>query len=331
MPSLSRTFATAIVNALGDADPACRGLGQSLASPDAPAYLPLATLNEVLTQAVSLSGNPGIGLHAFAQAHPANLGPLGYAVMSSPDIRSVLMGLAQHHHLIGTGFCLFVEERAEGLWLAGVQAGTEQRQLPRVFIDSVTGITLGLLSWLVPGHRIRPLRAELGYSRPADEREVAALYGDAITYDAPRNALLFSHADSLLPVATHDPALHALHSQYLEQWLAQMDRDLCSLNVRRVITECFAQGRPVNLGAVAQSLGLTAHQLSRALDAEGYSFLRLLDEVRLRDSHNLLRNSALSFKQIAYQVGFRHQSAFNKACERWFGVGPGRYRELGGL
>ena len=142
-----------------------------------------------------------------------------------------------------------------------------------------------------------------------------------------QNALLFSHADAALAVASHDPALHAVHSDYLARWQAQVGGDRLSLKVRGVISEQLSQGRPVSLARVAETLALSGPRLSRGLESEGHSFLRLLDEVRLRDSHRLLRNSSLSFKQIAYQVGFRHQSAFNKACERWFGMGPGRYRD----
>ena len=335
MHTLSRTFAKAILAALGDADPAvghlCRRFGEPLLSVSASPFIALRTLDALFEQAVALSGDPGIGLRAFDHAHPANLGPLGYALMSSPTIGSVLTGVAEHHHLIGTGFCLFVEARSDGVCLVGVQAGVEQRPLSRVFIDAISAITLGLLCWLVPGRQIRPLRAELSYPRPADTDAVERLYGSDIHYGATRNALLFSHADVALAVATHDPALHAVHNQYLAQWRQSADSEQASLRVRRVISERFAHGQAVTLAGVADSLAMTANQLSRALEQEGHSFLRLLDEVRLRDSHHLLRNSALSFKQIAYQVGFRHQSAFNKACERWFGMGPGRYRERGGM
>ncbi|WP_175649724.1 AraC family transcriptional regulator [Pseudomonas sp. Marseille-P9899] len=333
MHTLSRTFAGAILAALGDSDPAvaalCRRLGEPLLAASGPAFISLASLTALFEQASALSGDPDIGLRAFHHAHPANLGPLGYALMSSPTIGSVLTAMAEFHHLIGTGFCLFVEERIEGVRLVGVVTDPEQQPLSRVFIDAIAAITLGLLCWLVPGRAIRPLRAELSYPRPADTRAAEALYGAEIHYGAAQNALLFSHADVQFAVATHDPALHAVHSQYLAQWQRQLDSDAFSLRARRVISEHFALGRPVTLAGVAESLGLSQHQLSRGLENEGHGFLRLLDEVRLRDSHNLLRSSTLSFKQIAYQVGFRHQSAFNKACERWFGMGPGRYRDEG--
>ncbi|MFJ4375488.1 AraC family transcriptional regulator [Pseudomonas japonica] len=333
MPTVSRAFAAALTTALGGSQPAVRELCQRLGAPlltaSGPAFVPLAAVEAVFEQASLLSGDPGIGLRAFDHAHPANLGPLGYALMSSPTIKSVLVALAEHHHLVGTGFCLFVEERVEGVRLVGVQSGTGQRPLSRVFIDAVAAITLGLLCWLVPGRVIRPLRAELSYPRPVDCRASERVYGTQVEYDAARNALLFSHADAALVVASHDPALHAVHGEYLARWQRQVGGDRLSLQVRGVIGEQLALGRPVTLAGVAEALRLSPHRLSRGLEGEGHGFLRLLDEVRLRDSHQLLRNSELSFKQIAYRVGFRHQSAFNKACERWFGVGPGRYRDQG--
>lgn len=333
MPTVSRAFASALITALGGAEPAVRDLCQRLAEPllatGAPAFIPLASLDGVFDQASLLSSDPGIGLRAFDHAHPSNLGPLGYAVMSSPTIKSVLVSLAEHHHLVGTGFCLFVEERKDGVRLVGVPTGTGQGELSRVFIDAVAAITVGLLCWLVPGRAIRPVRAELSYPPCAVTANARRVYGDEIHHGAAQNALLFAHADAALTVASHDPALHAVHSDYLARWQVQVGGDRLSLKVRGVISEQLSQGRPVALALVAEALGLSSQRLSRGLEGEGHTFLRLLDEVRLRDSHRLLRNSNLSLKQIAYQVGFRHQSAFNKACERWFGMGPGRYRELG--
>lgn len=333
MPTVSRAFASALITALGGSQPAVRDLCQRLAEPllgaSAPAFIPLSSFDAVFEQASLLSGDPGIGLRAFEYAHPANLGPLGYAVMSSPSIKSVLVSLAEHHQLVGTGFCLFVEERSEGVRLVGVPTGTGQPALSRVFIDAVAAITVGLLCWLVPGRVIRPLRAELGYPGGAVTANARRVFGNDIHYGAAQNALLFSHADAALTVASHDPALHAVHSDYLARWQAQMGGDRLSLKVRGVISEQLSQGRPVTLAAVAEAMALRPQRLSRGLESDGQGFLRLLDEVRLRDSHRLLRNSNLSLKQIAYQVGFRHQSAFNKACERWFGMGPGRYRDDG--
>lgn len=331
MPTVSRAFANALISALGGVQPAvrelCQHLAEPLLDPSAPAFIPLASLDAVFDQASLLGGDPGIGLRAFEHAHPAHLGPLGYEVMSSPTIKSVLVSLAEHHHLVGTGFCLFVEERSDGVRLVGVPTGTGQRELSRVFIDAVAAITVGLLCWLVPGRTIRPLRAELSYPPCTVSADARRVYGEHIQHGAAQNALLFSHADAALPVASHDPALHAVHSDYLARWQAQMGGDRLSLKVRAVISEQLGQGRPVTLARVAEVLAMSGPRLSRNLEGEGHSFVRLLDEVRLRDSHRLLRNSTLSFKQIAYQVGFRHQSAFNKACERWFGMGPGRYRE----
>jgi AraC-like DNA-binding protein len=322
-----------MITALGGSQPAVRDLCQRLVEPllatSGPDFIPLATLDGVFAQACALSGDPGIGLRAFDHAHPANLGPLGYAVMSSPTLKSVLVSLAEHHQMVGTGFCLFVEERQEGVRLVGVQTSTGQYALARVFIDAVAAITLGLLNWLVPGRTIRPLRAELSYPQPADRSAAERVFGADIHYGAAQNALLFSHADAALAVASHDPMLHAVHSEYLARWQRQVGGERLSLKVRAVISEQLSQGRPVTLAAIAEALVLSPHRLSRGLEGEGHSFLRLLDEIRLRDSHHLLRNSELSLKQIAYQVGFRHQSAFNKACERWFGMGPGRYREQG--
>ena len=279
-----------------------------------------------LEQAKQRSGNEDLGLLAYQKAHPGHLGVLGYAIMSSPTLADAMTRMVEHHALIGTGFCMFLDNSAASVRIAGSSACTQDLMLPRIFIDAVAAITLGLLHWLAPSSSITPLSAEFTYKKPRDTRKLEELFGQDLRFSCAVNAMTFQRCDADLAIATFDPSLQQIHDHYLRQRQGELHSHSVSERVKRVIMQHLDQAKPVTMANIAQTLGLSLHQLIRTLEKEEQSFQKLLDLVRKQHSHHLLINTALSFKQISYRLGFKHSSAFNKACERWFGMRPSSYR-----
>jgi AraC-like DNA-binding protein len=155
------------------------------------------------------------------------------------------------------------------------------------------------------------------------------LFGSNLIFSAPVNALTFRRRDGELPVATFDASLQKIHNDYLKRQRNELASDGVTTRVKRTVLQHLHQGKPLIVEEVARSMNLSAHQLTRSLDVEGGGFQKLVDSVRLQHSHHLLLNTGLSLKKISYELGFKSQSALNKACERWFGMSPGRYRLSG--
>ncbi|MFJ3486299.1 AraC family transcriptional regulator [Pseudomonas sp. NPDC090202] len=283
-------------------------------------------LTQFFAQAQHHTGNEDIGLLAYQSAHPGHLGALGYAVMSCPTLHDALARIAEHHAMIGTGFSMFLDVHPTTLKISGLSTASQSPSLPRAFIDAVAAITLGLLHWLAPSARIQPVQAEFTYRQPADTRQLEQLFGSNLRFSATVNTLTFRRSDGDLPVATSDPLLQQIHDEYLKRRQSELHSATTTARVKRIIVQHLSQGRPLTLGDIARTLDSSAHQLTRALDKEGQRFQSLLDLVRQQQSRHLLLNTTLSLKQIAYRMGFKNQSAFNKACERWFAMSPGRYR-----
>ncbi|MGZ8336908.1 MAG: helix-turn-helix transcriptional regulator, partial [Allosphingosinicella sp.] len=73
---------------------------------------------------------------------------------------------------------------------------------------------------------------------------------------------------------------------------------------------------------IARELGLSRQTLYRRLKEEGTTFAALVDGVRRRVALRLVREQALSVKQIAYRLGFSDPAAFSRAFKRWTGSSP---------
>ncbi|KAF2394100.1 AraC family transcriptional regulator [Pseudomonas frederiksbergensis] len=287
----------------------------------------LELVYKVMAEAAMRTGNPDIGLLAYTRAHPANLEVLGYAVMSCATLGTALQRLVDYHSLICNGFYMCLDHKPRALKLIGFDISIEPSLTPRPFIDAGAAQTLGLVHWLLPKHKPHPLAATFTYPEPADTSRLERLLGSNLMFGAAYNSLTFSKDDCSIALPTADPALDVLHVEYARARLNVLLNGSMTARVRRVLSERLAQGVPSDLDKIAQVVGVSARSLQRRLSNEDMHFSALQDEARLMLAHNFLRNSARSVKYIGALLGFRDQSSFHKACIRWFGMTPGRYRQ----
>ncbi|SEE50417.1 AraC family transcriptional regulator [Pseudomonas migulae] len=287
----------------------------------------LELVYKVMAEAARRTGNPDIGLLAYARAHPANLEVLGYAVMSCATLGAALQRLVDYQSLICNGFYMCLDQEATALKLIGFDISAQPSLTPRPFIDAGAAQIVGLVHWLLPQRKPHPVAATFTYPKPADTTRLEHLLGSNLSFGASYNSLTFSLDDCSIALPTADPALDVLHVEYARTRLNLLLNGSMTERVRRVLSERLAQGVPSDLNRIAQAAGVSARSLQRRLSNEGMHFSALQDEARLMLAHNFLRNSARSVKYIGALLGFRDQSSFHKACIRWFGMTPGRYRE----
>jgi AraC-like DNA-binding protein len=73
---------------------------------------------------------------------------------------------------------------------------------------------------------------------------------------------------------------------------------------------------------VAQKLGLSPRTLGRKLSADGISFARILEELRIGLAKRYLSERGLSISRIAWLLGYTEVSTFSHAFRRWAGRAP---------
>lgn len=86
-------------------------------------------------------------------------------------------------------------------------------------------------------------------------------------------------------------------------------------------------GKMPNLDEVAKLLGTTPWTLRRRLYQESTNYQTLMDTTRQGLALSYVRETTLTFSEIAYLLGFSTPAAFYKAFKRWAGVTPKHYRE----
>jgi len=142
-----------------------------------------------------------------------------------------------------------------------------------------------------------------------------------------------------LNLRSHDDIGGFRSVDQLSQWLGSMLQKYVSyvfevqaVRHRDVILRAMSFIRKrfsdkVSLEDVAFEVSLSPTYFSRLFKEEaGQSFKSFLNDIRVGEAKNLLRETDMPLIDIAYQVGFEDQSYFSRVFRNVVGISPGRYR-----
>ncbi len=84
----------------------------------------------------------------------------------------------------------------------------------------------------------------------------------------------------------------------------------------------------LSINELARSVSLSSAHVERLFKQETGMRIRVLHaELRMQKAANLLTTTYMEVKEIAYAVGYKHQSSFDRAFQRRFGEPPKSYRQ----
>jgi AraC-like DNA-binding protein len=319
-----------------DARPVLSALGlPASATPesDAQLWVPAARLSQALSLATTLCQDPHTPWRIAQQVRPANMGPLGYTLISC--------------EAFDNGLALF--ERLQGL------VCTQLRSVHRIQGDRLvsqldplgdvprdTGLWLFAMAsrmafarWVSGRHLVLD-GVWLPCPAPADPGPLQAWYGCPMHFDAPVASEQAPLGWLTLPNPHADAQLHRLMSAVTnQQWarLAQAGSGLASA-LRQHIADRLQSGQLPRLEDIAPEieadLGLSARQLQRRLADQSLSFKDLVEEVRRDQVLHELRHTELPLGEVAQRAAYAEPSSMHRAVRRWTGQTPLAIRQRRG-
>ena len=75
----------------------------------------------------------------------------------------------------------------------------------------------------------------------------------------------------------------------------------------------------VDIDRICSAVGMKRRSLQRGLSVEGTTFSKVLDETRRQMAMDMMQEQNLSLGTIAVALGYKNQSAFSRAFQRWEG------------
>jgi AraC-like DNA-binding protein len=294
---------------------------QRLANPDE--RFDADAVSRLWQLAVAWSGNPALGLDRELAARYVNFDVVGYAMLSSPDLRAALAGMARYMAVISDAATFELLPAGGDSWLVLGGAGYAQ-PVPR------QRYAFGLLSiicvcqWLTR-REVQPLAVDFKFAEPPDVQRYREVFHCPLRFDQPENRMLLAGADLAAALPSRNASMLELHEHVLQDRLTALGNARASYRVSEEIIRRLHRGEP-RREDIAASLALTDRTLQRRLHAEQSSFQHLLDDARRELAGKYLAEERYPLHQVAELLGFVDQSNFIRACKRWFGLPPAQYR-----
>ena len=280
-----------------------------------------------------LAGDPVFGLHVGLQARLSTYPFYGLVVCACTTLRAAFDQTRRYEGLAHDLGRSRLEERGgmatyywDTPWLPRCTAA-EARHL----CDSVLAGILTFVSWLA--HERLPVH-EIGLPYPQPDAAIRAahaqVFGPAVVYGVPSAYGRFDAALLDRPVPNADGSMLKVLQRHADELLASRLRETSEprivSEVRREVAAQLANDR-ARVDDVASALALSTRTLQRKLAEAGTNFQAVHDAARQALAEELLRDSRLNLTDVAFMLGYREQSSFNRACRDWFGDTPARTRE----
>ncbi|HKU37215.1 MAG TPA: AraC family transcriptional regulator ligand-binding domain-containing protein [Polyangiales bacterium] len=286
--------------------------------------LPHELTIELLTSFSELLGDPAAPLRAGTKLHVGDYELLEYLCGTCRTLGESIACLGRYYPLlIAAEYELVIEgERAEGRFR--IADGLRAPECLNEFALA-SNFTMAALHLALEGVQL-PLEICFTHAAPSYAALFPQLFGAPVRFGCEHDAIVFPVSMLEHPMRTADPVLHDVLVRLADQELLALDdKSAFPAQVRAALQDELANG--ARLEAVAARLHLSPGALRSRLVQYGTTHSELLDRLRRDTAQRLLRQTQLSFAEIAHALGFAHPPAFHRAVRRWFGLTPSAYRE----
>ncbi|MDX1796361.1 MAG: AraC family transcriptional regulator, partial [Hydrogenovibrio sp.] len=265
---------------------------------------------------------PALGLKAAEFWHPTQMGPLGYAWLSSNDLKSAMYRFKRYVRVLTEGADIEIEETPKTFTMILKHRPIATQQPVRV--DAFMAIMFAMCQANF-GRSFTPYEIRFKHAKPEDITPYQTLFQCPVVFGASENCFTITMADALKPLEGAHPQLAKLHDQVIIDYLAQIEQKDIVEQVKSEIIKQLPNG-DVTDSTVGQALYLNERTLQRRLKEHGTTFKTLMDEVREDLASTYIQESNLSMSEISYLLGFGNISSFSRAFKRWTGTSPSQLR-----
>lgn len=282
------------------------------------------TIVRLAEGAMAATRRPWLGLDLGGGAPVSAHGALGYAVVTSRDLRDALLTLARYGATRNDAMAWTCVDTPDGLTMHAVER-TALGRVRAFVVDTVLAAILRMIETAV-GQVPPALRIALPLPAPA-WREQYQRFGLAeVRFDQPAFAFHVAHADLALPCLGADAKAHAGACRECEEALAEVAGASMAQRVAGVLASVDDGAYP-RMADVAARCGISARTLIRRLHTDGATFQQLLDAARQQRALWMLLHTAAPVEEIAARLGYVDTSNFSRTVRRWFGATPRELRE----
>jgi AraC-like DNA-binding protein len=294
---------------------------EQLADPSARA--PAALVYDAWQILAGHLGDDAFGLHVAEAVYAFMFDAYDFAVTSAPTIRSGIESMARLLRLQHDGAELRLS--VDGDMATVSVLFLDSRHPPRHYCEFAVAV------WLLRARQLalRPFEPSLIRFRHATPTNVDAhrrVFGAPLAFSETEDCVVFDAVHLDTPLRTKNSALQKVMEQVVSDRIESLPsrNDLVG-TLRLEVRARLAEGLP-ELDTVARALGRSPRSLQRSLAQAGWSYQRVVDDLRRELAASWIQDRTLTLGEIGGRLGFAEQASFNRAFVRWMGQSPSSYR-----
>lgn len=288
-------------------------------------FLSFEAFRRLAERGMSLSCEGWLGLDVGRSTQISSHGPLGYAMVASPDVGTALQ-LVTRYSSLRLGIADFELEDGDGRVRLHIADTAGWGGIGEYVSLHIFG-ALSLLLETVSGTPLPDATISFAYAEPAWAEEYARRFGQvALSFGATRSTIDLPESFASTPCITADAVALRNAIRLCERAEARKSGE--DNVAQRVLDRLLdRQGDYPTLAEMAKDLYMSNRTLIRKLKAQGTSYQMLLDDVRQELAVWYLRQTDLPVEAIAERLGYQDTSNFSRTCRRWFGLTPRGIRQ----
>lgn len=287
--------------------------------------IPVAQMTKLWEAAVAETGDRAFGLAVAEQVNVTTFHALSVAAMASEDVSRAAEVVCQYASMVSDGIDMRLTESDQDLGLVlDFRPGYPRFADPCV--EAVFATLVRICREILPD--VSPSRVCFRHRSPVDPGVYRQFFGCPVAFGAGGDALYTLQSrlpDGPLP--TSSASVARANRELCQDYMQRQGQGGLQTRVRELLRESLGRGASVGLEEVADALAMSERKLQRQLREEGKRFRELQDEVRAERALELLQREQLPAGTVAERLGFDSDSAFTRACKRWFGKTPRELRK----
>jgi AraC-like DNA-binding protein len=285
--------------------------------------IPRDAARELLEITARATHTEDLALRLASQRKLSALGPISLVLREEPTPRDALDTLCRYLKLVNASLTIRVED-TEGVVVIREDLLPSPGLQMRQSVELAVGSMFHMLSELI-GQDWQPLEVSFSHRPPKDVSAHRAFFRRNVKFNQEFNGLVCRASDLSKPRKFGDQVAAGFARKYLDAALT--DRSESAQEACRQLILALLPGGTCTAAEVARHLHVGRRTLHRRLDAEGFSFLGLLDQVRSDLVTRHLRESDLPLGEVAELLGFSSPSSFSHWFHSRFGCSASQWRQ----
>lgn len=291
--------------------------------------VPLSTYVNAVEFAMDNYRVPDLGFLVGEHTSMLEHGVLGYALLSSRNLRESLRRYVRYQYLQGPLLAVNFHEGESVATLTAVPRRGRLHPSPAALRYFIQEWLVGWNQWCQiiarSGHFFAHVR--LAYKPVGDNRYYAEHLGCTVSFDNDETTGFFPARWLDIPLEFADEAIAGLCSAQCERMLEILDKQSgLSADIHRLLSR--APGNMATMDKIAKQLHIGVRTLRRRLRDEGTTYQDVVIEYRVAMAKRYLQETRLPANEIAMLVGYSDPANLYRVFRMKAGMTPQDYRLL---